>query len=131
MSRFIGGNFSFADGQWWFVVHTKFVVQSCPFHWRLDVVTIDNLMEELVQLRLRRDDFIYYRSRLDMYDQVGMKMKMIELTDLNTVANMVEEYNSWQTVELHCYSKPDWFIEPAPVVAQHGAAVAKHGAFCC
>ena len=45
----------------------------------------------------------------------GGRMTMAELTNGSTVRKMIEEYKAFQMVDLHCYSRPDGFVEPAPI----------------
>ena len=45
----------------------------------------------------------------------GGKMTMAELTNDTTVGKMIEEYKSFQMVDLHCYSRPEGFVQPAPI----------------
>jgi hypothetical protein len=86
------------------------------------------LKDELAQLGLSRNDFLYYRSSLKMLNPTNRRMSMIELTDQTRIENMVEEYNAWQSVELHCYRRPDWFTKPTLPDADHGVVLVEHGA---
>jgi hypothetical protein len=45
----------------------------------------------------------------------GGKMTMAELTNDTTVGKMIEEYKSFQMVDLHCYIRPEGFVQPAPI----------------
>ena len=44
----------------------------------------------------------------------GGRMSMAELTNQSTVRKMIEEYKSFQMVDLHCYMRHKGFVEPAP-----------------
>jgi hypothetical protein len=45
----------------------------------------------------------------------GGRMTMSELTNDTTVGKMIEEYKSFHIVDLHCYRRPEGFVEPAPI----------------
>lgn len=101
-----------------FVVRIQSVVQPRHGPWRVDTITIDNLKDELVQQGLSINDFIYYTSMFNMLNPTGRRMRLIELTDQTTFENMVEDYNARQSVELNCYRRPNWFVEPALSILQ-------------
>ena len=44
----------------------------------------------------------------------GGGMTMTELTNDTTFGKMIEEYKSFQMVDLHCYMRHKGFVEPAP-----------------
>ena len=55
----------------------------------------------------------------------GGGMTMTELTNDTTFGKMIEEYKSFQMVDLHCYSRPERFVEPAPITD------VEHAIWCC
>ena len=47
--------------------------------------------------------------------ETGGRMTMAELTNDTTIGKTIEEYKSFQMVDLHCYRRPEGFVEPATI----------------